>query len=178
VAKNKRSSQNKTPPPVALSGVEFYFDKFAAAHQNRTNRLIYIIFIPLIVFGLFAICWSLKFPYIKLLGKYNQDFNWASFLLAFAVYYYIRMSPVLGYFMLFILLIFFYTITELAQWQSAGGPNVGIIGLVMYFISFVALFIGYNIEGKKLSWEYRIKNMLIAPAFLLHLVLKRFSVKY
>ena len=178
MAKNKPSKKIKTPPPPAPEGVEFYFDKFAASHQNPANKLIYTIFIPLLIFGLIGIVWTIPFPYIKFLGQYNADFNWASVLLAVVVYYYIRRSAVLGYFMLFVMLIFFYLITQLVQWQNAGGPNMGILCLVIYFISFIALFVGYKMEGKKLSFEYRYKNILIAPIFLLHLVLRKFKVKY
>lgn len=178
MAKNKPSKKTKTPPPPAPEGVEFYFDKFAASHQNPANKLIYTIFIPLLIFGLIGIVWTIPFPYIKFLGQYNADFNWASVLLAVVVYYYIRRSAVLGYFMLFVMLIFFYLITQLVQWQNAGGPNMGILCLVIYFISFIALFVGYKMEGKKLSFEYRYKNILIAPIFLLHLILKRFKIKY
>ena len=178
MAKKKSSNKTKTPPPAAPTGVEFYFDKFAAAHQNTVNKLIYTIFIPLLLFSIFAIVWTVQFPYIKFLGQYNADFNWSSFLLAFMVYFYIRQSPVLGLFMLFIILIISYVITELVQWQNSDGPALWQIGDVVFIISCIALYIGYKLEGKKLSWEYRIKNMLIAPVFLLHLVLKRFSVKY
>lgn len=173
----KKTNNSKTPPPVKPDGVEFYFDKFAAAHQNPTNKLIYTTFIPLLIFGLIGIVWTIPFPYIKFLGQYNQDFNWSSFLLAIMVYYYIRKSAVLGYFMLFLMLVFFYLITQLVQWQNTGGPNMGLLCLGIYFISFIALYIGYKIEGKKLSWEYRYKNILIAPIFLLHLILRRFKVR-
>jgi len=174
----KKPNTTKTPPPAKPEGLEFYFDKFAAAHQNPTNKLIYTTFIPLLIFGLIGIVWTIPFPYIKFLGQYNADFNWASVLLAIIVYYYIKKSAVLGYFMLFVMLVFFYIITQLVQWQTAGGPNMGVICLGIYFISFIALFIGYKLEGKQLSFEYRYKNILIAPIFLLHLVLKRFKIKY
>jgi len=178
VAKNKKSTPTKTPTPVKPGGLEFYFDKYAAAHQNPVNKIIQIIAVPLFVFSVFILAWCIKFPYIKFLGQYNQDFNWASFLLAFSVYYYMRLSPVLSYFLLFILLGFFYIITEMVQWQNAGGPNLAIIGLGMYCLSGIVLFIGYKLENKKLSFEYRYKNLLIAPLFLLHLIFRRFSLKY
>lgn len=174
----KNSNKTKTPPPATPVGVEFYFDKFAASHQNPATKLIYTIFIPLLVFSIFVLAWCVHFPYIKFLGQYNADFNWSSVLLAIMVYYYIKLSPVLGYFMLFVLLLFFYAITQLAQAQTSGGVQLWLIGDVLFSISCIALFIGYKMEGKKLSFEYRYKNMLIAPAFLLHLVLRRFKVKY
>jgi uncharacterized membrane protein YGL010W len=178
VAKNKKSTPTKTPAPVKPGGLEFYFDKYAAAHQNPVNKIIQIIAVPLFMFSVFILAWCIKFPYIKFLGQYNQDFNWASFLLAFSIYYYMRLSPVLSYFLLFILLGFFYIITEMVQWQNAGGPYLATIGLGIYCITGIALFIGYKLEGKKLSFEYRLKNSLIAPLYLLHLMLRRFSIKY
>ena len=175
----KNTNTKKTPPPAASVGVEFYFDKFAASHQNPTNRLIYTIFIPLLIFSLFGILWTAPFPYLKFMGQYNQYFNWSSFLLAFMVlYYYFKFSPLLSYCVMLILFGYYYIISQLVEWQKAGGPNLGLLCLGIYFISFIALFIGYKIEGKKLSFEYRYKNILIAPIFLLHLVLKRFKVKY
>jgi uncharacterized membrane protein YGL010W len=174
----KKSNKPTTPPPAKQEGVELYFDKFAATHQSPANKVAQIIFIPLLVFSIFAIVWCIHFPYIKFLGTYNADFNWASILLAIVVYAYIRLSPVLGYFILFILLIIFYAITELAQWQTAGGPQLWMLGDMVFIVSCIGLFIGYKQEGKKLSFEYRYKNLFIAPVFLLHLVLKRFKIKY
>lgn len=177
MAKNKKAAK-VSPPTAKAEGVEFYFDKFAVSHQNPTTKLIYIVFIPLLVLSLFGIAWVIPFPYIKFLGQYNQDFNWSSFLLAAMVYYYLRLSPVLAYVMLFILLIYFYMITSFLQVQKGGTENLALVSLVIYTLSCIALFIGYIKEGKKLSWEYRVKNMLIAPVFLLHLVLRKFKVKY
>lgn len=175
----KNTNTKKTPPPAAPVGVEFYFDKFAASHQNPATKLIYTIFIPLLVFGLFGILWTIPFPYIKPLGQYNQYFNWSSFLLALMVlYYYFKFSPLLSYFVMLILFGYYYIITQLVEWQKTGGPDFGLLSLGIYFISFVALFIGYLLEGKKLSWEYRMKNIIIAPLFLLHLILRRFKLKY
>lgn len=174
----KKKQAKVTPPTVKPEGVEFYFDKFAAAHQNPVTKLLYITFIPLLVLSLFGIAWVIPFPYIKFLGQYNQDFNWSSFLLAAMVYYYLRLSPVLAYVMLFILLVYFYMITSFLQVQKGGTDNLALVSLVFYTVSCIVLFIGYIKEGKRLSWEYRIKNILIAPVFLLHLVLRRFKVKY
>jgi uncharacterized membrane protein YGL010W len=170
---------SKVKPEAAKPGsVEFYFDKFAASHQEPGNIIIHIVFIPLAVFSLFGLLWAIPFPYIKFLGQYNADFNWSSFLLAFSIYYYLKLSPILSYFMLFILLAYCYIITLLLQWQNAGGPMLWQICGLLFIICCAALYAGYKKEGKKLSFEYRYKNILIAPLFLLHLVVKRFKIKY
>jgi hypothetical protein len=85
LAKNK-AIKTKTPTPAVPAGVGFYFDKFAAAHQDRSNKIIHVIFIPLLLFSLVGLFWAIPFPQIKFLGAYNQDFNWSSFFLAFLVY--------------------------------------------------------------------------------------------
>ena len=178
MTKSKKTIHTKTPPPAKPTGVEFYFDKYAAAHQDPTNRSIQIVFIPVLIFGLFTLLWALPFPYIKFLGAYNADFNWSSFLLAFSIYYYLRMSPILAYVMLFMMMLFCYIITLLQQWAITGGPNLLLLGILITLVASVVLLAGYKKEGKKLSFEYRYKNMLIAPLFLLNLLLKRFKIKY
>jgi uncharacterized membrane protein YGL010W len=174
----KTKVKNKAPAPAVPAGVGFYFDKYAAVHQDAANKIIHIIFIPLLLFGLFGLAWVIPFPYIKFLGRYNGDFNWSSFMLAFLVYYYIRLSPALGYVVLFVLLLYFYIITQMLQWQKSGGPQIASVCGVMFLISAIALFFGYIKEGKKLSFEYRYKNILIAPLFLVQLVFRRFNIKY
>ncbi|WP_461453306.1 Mpo1-like protein [Mucilaginibacter sp.] len=176
---SKKKTTKAQPVPAAKPGsIAFYFDKFAAAHQDPTNILLHIIFIPLLFFSLFGLLWAIPFPYIKFLGRYNADFNWSSFLLAISVYYYYRLSPLLSYFMLFIMLAYSYLVILLLQWQKAGGPPMGALCGLIFFVSCAALYGGYKKESKKLSFEYQCKNILIAPLFLVHLVVKRFKIKY
>lgn len=176
--KKPKSAQPKTKAEVKPTGLEFYFDKFAASHQNPINMLMQIIGVPLLVFGIFGLVWAIPFPYIKFLGQYNQDFNWSSFLIAISIYYYLKLSPVLSYIVLFILLGFSYLVIELLQWQHTGGPALSVVCGIMFIVACILLFIGYKKEGKRLSFEYRYKNLLIAPLFLLHLVFRRFALKY
>ena len=176
MAKKKTTKPN--PPPAKTDGVDFYFDKYALAHQNPVNKRIQIIAIPLLMFSLFGLLWCVPFPYIPFLGQYNSYFNWASIFIAVCIYFYLKLSPILSYFMLFVLLAFSFVIMLVQQWQKAGGPALLLICGVIFIASIIALAIGYNQERKKLSFEYRYKNILIAPLFLLHLVARRFKIKY
>ena len=158
--------------------VDIYFNKYAENHQNPTNKLIHWIGVPLMVFGLFGLVWAIPFPYIKFLGQYNGFINWASFLLAFIVYYYYKLSPTLSYGMLLVLFAFSYGVIELYKVQKAGGPAVWLVCGVILTTSLIVEFIGNKIEGKKSSVTDRLKFFLIGPLWLLHLILKRFSVRY
>jgi uncharacterized membrane protein YGL010W len=182
MAKNQNSGKKdgsvKTGAIGSSRPVDIYFAKYAESHQNPTNKLIHWICVPLIVFSLFGLLWAIPFPYLKFLGSYNGYFNWASFLIAFSIYYYYKLSPVLSYFMLLVLMIFSFSVIELAEWQKAGGPALWMVCLLVFVLSWVGQFIGHNIEGKKPSFLDDIKFLLIGPIWLLHFILKKFSVKY
>jgi uncharacterized membrane protein YGL010W len=163
---------------VEKKPVDVYFDKYAESHQNHANELIHWICVPLIVFSLLGLVWSVPFPYIKFLGSYNGFVNWASFLIAFAIYYYYRLSPVLSYFMLLLIFVFTYLIIELETWQHLGGPMLWQSCLAIFILSWVGQFIGHKIEGKKPSFFDDLKFLLIGPIWLLHFVLLRFKIRY
>jgi uncharacterized membrane protein YGL010W len=177
VATNKSSNKTVSGKPVARP-IDIYFDQYSEHHQNPTNKLIHWICVPLIVFSIFGLVWAIPFPNLKFLGSYNGYFNWASFLIAFAIYYYYKLSPVLSYFMLFVLMGFSYGIIELAEWQKAGGPALWLACLVIFVLAWIGQFIGHKIEGKKPSFLDDLKFLLIGPIWLLYFILKKLSVKY
>ncbi|MDB5005979.1 MAG: hypothetical protein JWP45_372 [Mucilaginibacter sp.] len=173
-------TQNKSQPVKAAikRPVDIYFDKYAESHKNPNNKLIHWICVPLIVFSLFGLLWSIPFPHIKFLGQYNGFINWASFLIAFSIYYYYKLSPVLSYLMLLIIFGFSFIIIDLLSWQKAGGPALWQSCLVIFVISWIGQFIGHKIEGKKPSFLDDLKFLLIGPIWLLHFILKKFSIRY
>jgi uncharacterized membrane protein YGL010W len=168
----------KTPTIKNVRLIDRYFDMYAEGHQNEINKLIIGISVPLIVFSLLGLVWSIPFPHIKFLGNFNGMFNWASFLIAFAVYYYYKLSPVLSYFMLVIIMFFCYLITLLMKWEENDRPHLWQSCLVILSISCISYAVGQKIEGKKTSFSDNLKFLLIGQIWLLHLVLYRFKVKY
>ncbi|MDR3696391.1 Mpo1-like protein [Mucilaginibacter sp.] len=172
---------NKKPPTPQVAQkrpVDIYFDKYAESHQNPTNKLIHWICVPLIVFSLFGLVWAIPFPHLKFLGQYNGFVNWASFLIAFGCYYYYRLSPVLSYLMVLVLFAFSYGIIEIVGFQKAGGPALWLICLVIFVLAWIGQFIGHKIEGKKPSFFDDLRFLLIGPIWLLHFILKKYSIRY
>ena len=158
--------------------VDVYFDKYAESHQNPTNKAIHWVCVPLIVFSLLGLLWSVPFPYLKFSGQYNGFLNWASFLIGFSIYYYYKLSPTLSYLMLLVLFAFSYGVMELDAWQKHGGLMLWQVSLAIFVISWIGQFIGHKIEGKKPSFLDDLKFLLIGPIWLLHFILKRFGLKY
>jgi uncharacterized membrane protein YGL010W len=175
------STTNKKSPTAAAAErrpVDVYFDKYAESHQNPDNKLIHWICVPLIVFSLLGLVWAIPFPHLNFLGRFNGFFNWASFLIAFSVYYYYKLSPVLSYLMLLVVFGFSFGIIELDEWQKAGGPALWLVCLVIFVLAWAGQFIGHKIEGKKPSFLDDLKFLLIGPIWLLHFILKKFSIRY
>ncbi len=158
--------------------VDIYFDKYAESHQNHTNETIHWICVPLIVFSLLGLVWSIPFPHLEFLGKYNGFVNWASFLIAFSVYYYYTLSPVLSFLMLWVIGLMSYGIVNLEYWAANGGPDVWLSCLAIFVIAWIGQFIGHKIEGKKPSFLDDVKFLLIGPIWLLHFVCKKVGIKY
>ncbi|HEY4194388.1 MAG TPA: Mpo1-like protein [Mucilaginibacter sp.] len=177
MAKNQNSNQGKSQP-VAVRPIDVYFAKYNESHQNPTNKLIHWICVPLIVFSIMGLLWAIPFPHLKFLGSYNGFVNWASFLIAFSIYYYYKLSPVLSYFMLLVLMIFSYGVIQLAELEKAGGPALWLVCSILFVLSWVGQFIGHNIEGKKPSFLDDLKFLLIGPIWLMHFILKKLSIKY
>lgn len=159
--------------------VDVLFDKYAESHQNHTNELIHWICVPLIVFSLFGLVWAIPFPHFEFLGRYNGFVNWASFLIAFSVYYYFSLSPVLSYAMLLIIMIFSAGVVGLEKLHNNNGwPQMWQVCLVIFVLSWIGQFIGHKIEGKKPSFFDDIKFLLIGPIWLLHFVFKKVGIRY
>jgi len=160
------------------SEVDVLFDKYAESHQNPSNELIHWICVPLIVFSLLGLVWAIPFPHLEFLGRYNGYLNWASFLIAFSVYYYLKLSPVLSYLMLLLIFAMSMIIVQLEKWEAAGGPALWLVCLVIFVIAWIGQFIGHKIEGKKPSFLDDVKFLLIGPIWLLHFICKKVGLRY
>jgi uncharacterized membrane protein YGL010W len=153
--------------------VDALLDEYASFHTNPTNRVINYFCIPLVSFGILAFVWSIPFPDLAFLGAKKGFLNWASFLVAFTLYYYLRLSPMLSYLMLFCLGVFSYAIVMLEQ-----NFVLAQIGLLLFVIGNIGQLIGYKKEGRKPIFAQDFKFMLIGPMWLFSLLLKRLKIPY
>lgn len=165
-------------PKIEQRSIDVIIDEYDSFHQKPANRAINYICIPLIVFSMVGFVWSLPFPQLKFLGSYITYLNWGSFLVAFSVYYYMRLSPLLSYIVLLILFALIYGIIQLQVAEKAGGFVVPQVCVFIFVMSIIAQFIGYQIEGKRPTFAQEFKFMLTGPVWLLSLLLKKVGVKY
>ncbi|MCD8740573.1 DUF962 domain-containing protein [Mucilaginibacter roseus] len=171
MSKNK-TVQKSSPTVEPRRKVHQLFAAYEAAHQHPVNKVISYIATPFLFFGLFALVWAIPFPHIAFLGQYNGFVNWASFVLAISVFCYYRLSPVLSYFILFTYFAFSFFIIKLEHWEQAGGPAFYIVPLIVTVVSITAIMLAEGLEQAKPSASVRLRNLLIGPLYLWHLILK------
>jgi uncharacterized membrane protein YGL010W len=167
------------PVQPQQSMLDAYFDKYAESHRNPTNKLIHWICVPLIVFSILGLVWALPFPRFDILGKMNGYINWATFLILFAMVYYLRLSVPLAAVMLLVLSAFAAGIVALEKGHDQGGwlPMWQVCGII-FALAWAGQFIGHKIEGKKPSFLDDVRFLLIGPIWLLHFLFKKAAIRY
>jgi uncharacterized membrane protein YGL010W len=175
VANVKTTDKKGKNQPVAKpeeTAAERYLNAYALSHQDPVNKVIHYICVPLLMFSLFGLLWAIPFPAFKVLGTYNGYFNWASFAIAIAVYYYLRISPLVSYTMLFVLLGFSYIIMSLLSWQALGGPPMWQFCVSVFIPSLCLLLIGNSREKTFSQYGLNIKSLPMAPVSLMYTLLR------
>lgn len=158
--------------------IDILFNKYSIAHQHPTNKIIQWICVPLIVFSIIGLITAIPFPHLAFLGKYNLYINWFSIVLAISIYYYLKLSPLLSYLMLFFFGFCYYFIVQLEYVEKAGGPALWQVSLGIFVLALIGQFIGQKIEGRKFSFLDDAKLLLIGPLWLWHFVLIKLQIKY
>jgi uncharacterized membrane protein YGL010W len=152
-----------------------YFGQFDVTHKQRANRLLHFVCVPLMVFGILTLTWAFPFPQLGFLKAYNGYFNWASFVIAFWVYYVLKQSPLLSYIMLFIMFAFSYLVMQLQNWDKSGGLPLIWTGTIIIALAALGQYLGSIKEGRA-SWQIDRKLFLIAPLWVLHQLMSRVGV--
>jgi uncharacterized membrane protein YGL010W len=174
---NRRFFSNMKKEKIEQRPIDAIIDQYDSFHQKPANRIINHICVPVIMFSVVGFVWSLPFPQLNFLGEYKSFLNWASFLIAFTIYYYQRLSPILSYIMLLLLFAVTFGVIQLQEFDGKGYllPQVCIF---LFVVANIFQFIGYRIEGSKPTFTDEFKFMLTGPLWLLSLVMKKFKIRY
>ncbi|MEM1082173.1 MAG: Mpo1-like protein [Pseudomonadota bacterium] len=154
-----------------MKSAQAWLDEYGESHQDHTNKLIHWICVPLIVWSVVALIWSIPSPWTSI----SPWLNWAVAMAVLAQLWYIRMSPKLsvgiGLFMLLCLGLCYWVETTFAT-------PLWIVALIIFVGAWIGQFIGHKIEGQKPSFFKDIQFLLIGPAWLMAFVYKRAGLSY
>ena len=155
-----------------MKSIHQWFDEYGESHQNKTNKIIHWICIPLIFWSIIAL---LSLIPIDFLIKSNF-IHLGTIIVILGLIFYLKLS-----FRIFLGMFFvsFYVLWDVYFWrQIIGQNNLLIISLTMFFLAWILQFIGHKIEGKKPSFIKDIQFLLIGPAWLLGFVYKKIGIKF
>jgi uncharacterized membrane protein YGL010W len=158
-----------------MTKLDQLFAKYSESHQNKINKTIHWIAVPTIVFSLLGLIWAIPMP--AFMAPY-PFFNWASIVIAFALYYYYQLSPILAFAMIILIGLFSYFIVLVELNALAGGMQMSQFFSILFVISWIFQFIGHHIEGKKPSFFDDLRFLLIGPIWLIHFVFKKIGIPY
>lgn len=156
--------------------IDNYFNYYSEKAPTLTSRIMQEICAFGIFFCILGLSWSIPFPHFNFLGQYNSFFNWTSFVIAFSIFYYSKLSPVLSYMMLFLTLIFTYFISKIALHQT--NYNAGQLYFLLLFAFGIVRYAILKVSGKNSTLKMELLFVLIGPIWAFHFLLKKLPVKY
>lgn len=151
--------------------VHEWFEKYGESHQNPTNKTIHWICIPLIMFSLMGMLWSIPLPSSI---QVHPLINLGTLLIIGAMIFYLKLSIPLALGMLFIggaMLYGNYLLAQKTEYLLQ-------ISIAIFVLAWIGQFIGHKIEGKKPSFLDDLKFLLVGPMWLLGFIYRSLGIKY
>ncbi|AYA38830.1 DUF962 domain-containing protein [Hymenobacter oligotrophus] len=147
--------------------------EYGESHQNPTNKLVHWVCVPLIMFSLLGLLWSVPVP--EAVQRISPWLNWATLVMALAVVYYVRLSVPLA---LGMVLVSTAMALALRAVEAQAPLPLWAVCLIVFVLAWVGQFWGHKVEGKKPSFLKDVQFLLIGPLWLLHFVYRRLGWAY
>lgn len=146
------------PNPQPRS-IDTLLARYAESHRHPVNEVIHIVCVPVIVFTLLGILWSLH-PLVAAAAS------------ALALAYYWKLSRPFAFGMLAM------SAVMLALLALMPPMTVLPVSLAIFVAAWIGQFIGHKIEGKKPSFLEDLRFLLVGPLFVLGFLYRRLRLPY
>jgi uncharacterized membrane protein YGL010W len=146
-----------------------WMDEYGVSHKNPTNQAIHKICVPLIMFSVIGILWSLPTPEIF---KTLPITNWATLFVFGCLIFYARLNLLMALGMLVL------TSAMIAICVTLSKSDILLqLSLGLFILSWLAQFYGHKVEGKKPSFLKDLAFLLIGPLWVLRFLYARLGIK-
>lgn len=148
-----------------------WLDDYGDSHRNHANKALHWICVPVIVWCVLGLLWSLPFPH-GIRASY-PGINWGSIAVLGALIYYSVLSIRLALGAAPVMLACLWSIDQVERaipwplWGVCAGLFVG---------AWIGQFIGHAIEGKRPSFFKDVQFLMIGPLWLLSSVYRRLGI--
>jgi len=176
-----------------MRSIHDWMSAYAESHQNRTNKIIHWICIPLIFLSIIGLLSLVPHEFLDIFSNniLNQFIHLGTVVIIIGLLFYLKLSfrIFIGMFLFSLLVLMFtYYIPYLFEKNRFCGvfnsfdleTNTFLIYfyLSMFLCSWVLQFIGHKIEGKKPSFFQDIQFLLIGPAWIISFIYNKLNIKY
>tara|TARA_Y100000768_G_scaffold22224_1_gene15145 strand:+ start:391 stop:867 length:477 start_codon:yes stop_codon:yes gene_type:complete len=158
-----------------MNNIQQWLDAYGESHQNKTNKMIHWICVPLIMFSLLGILSLVKFT-IPFFSSY-YCINIAHILILFSIIFYFRLSIPITIGMIIYSILNLYIINQFELLYTSKSTLL-IIYISIFVGAWIGQFIGHKIEGQKPSFFEDLQFLLIGPAWLLSFIYNKVGIKY
>jgi uncharacterized membrane protein YGL010W len=153
--------------------VSDWLDEYGDSHRSPTNKRLHWICVPVIVWCVIGLLWSLPVP--DVMRELGPGVNWAGITVFVALLYYGMLSLPLAVGALPVFLLMLWSIHGLAR--AAWAP-VWLVCTAVFVVAWIGQFIGHAIEGKRPSFFKDVQFLLIGPLWLLADLYRRLGIRY
>ncbi len=146
-----------------------WMDEYGVSHKNPTNQAIHKICVPLIMFSVIGLLWSIPTPesfhFVPLM-------NWATLFVVGCLIFYAGLNFLMAVGMLILTSIMIALCAVLAK------SNILLqLSIAIFVISWIAQFYGHKVEGKKPSFLKDLAFLLIGPLWVLRFLYAHLGIK-
>jgi uncharacterized membrane protein YGL010W len=139
--------------------IDTLLEQYSESHRNPTNELIHFVCVPVIVFTLLGILWSIH-PIVAVAASVA------------ALVYYFKLSRSFAFGMLLM------SAVMLAVLALMPPMTVLPLSIAIFVVAWIGQFIGHKIEGKKPSFLDDLRFLLVGPLFVLGFLYRRLNLAY
>ncbi len=143
-----------------MKNISEWLSEYGESHQNKTNKAIHWICVPLILWSILMAISAIPNP--SFLQALNINFLYIVIMLAVAYYAMLSTSLAIG---MVVILFGMHALTIYIKMNFT--VNIPILALFVFVLAWIGQFIGHKIEGKKPSFIKDIQFLLIGPIWLL-----------
>ncbi len=176
-----------------MKSIHNWLEEYGKSHQNKTNKIIHWICVPLIFWSIIALLSLIPSEILQFSSNssINEFAHWGTIVIIFGLIFYLRLSfnIFIGMLLLssYVLIDIYYTVYlfELHKFWGLlkncdGSGDIFLLysSIIVFITAWIMQFIGHKIEGKKPSFLKDIQFLLIGPAWLLSFIYKKLNIKY
>ncbi|GAA3930005.1 DUF962 domain-containing protein [Hymenobacter algoricola] len=147
--------------------------EYGESHHNPTNKLVHWVCVPLIMFSLLGLLWSVPMP--KAVQQLSPWLNLATLVMGLAVMYYLRLSVRLSIGMV---LVWALMAGALRLVEAGAALPLWTVCVLIFVLAWIGQFWGHKVEGKEPSFLKDLQFLLIGPLWLLHFVYRALGWRY